>query len=99
MWGAFRGRGFDPNEVNIFFTLTLEGEVIAEADYFEFELPLDRRGEHFVYTGVSVIYYENERVEPSSGNEMTLHLTLTTRDGLVLEDERRLVPVCCENAF
>ena len=95
VWGAFTGRGFDDQDVRIQFALSLEGEVIADADYVELELPRGRAGD-FDYAGVAVIYYENERVEPSSGRQMSLALTVTTRDGLTLTDEVTLRPVCCE---
>ena len=94
VWGAFRGGLFDDQEVNILFELYLDGELIANADYFEFNLSRNNRGD-FEYTGVSVIYFDNDRVEPSSGAEMTLTLTLTTRDDERLSDEIRLTPICC----
>jgi hypothetical protein len=50
----------------------------------------------YSYAGVSVIYLENERVEPSSGNEMTLRARVIAKDGQELTDETRLVPICCE---
>jgi len=95
VWGALKGRGFLDSDISLLFTLSLDGEVIAEADYFEFELPVDRAGD-YVYPGVAVIYYENERVGPSSGREMTLSLTINTSDGQSFSDEIKLRPVCCE---
>lgn len=95
VWGALRGRGFTATDISLLFELSLNGEVIASADYFEYELPIDRSGD-YVYPGVSVIYFENERVGPSSGQEMTLHLTLSTSDGETLTDQVSLRPVCCE---
>ena len=95
VWGALRGRGFTATDISLLFELSLDGEVIASADYFEYELPVDRSGD-YVYPGVSVIYFENERVGPSSGREMTLLLTLSTSDGETLTDQVTLRPVCCE---
>jgi len=95
VWGALKGRGFLDSDISLLFELSLDGEVIAEADYFEFELPVDRAGD-YVYPGVAVIYYENERVGPSSGQEMTLSLTVNTSDGQSFSDEIRLRPICCE---
>lgn len=95
VWGALKGYGFTGTDISLLFELSLEGEIIANADYFEYELPIDRNGD-YVYTGVAVIYFENERVEPSSGHEMNLHLTVTTSDGMILEDEITLRPICCE---
>ena len=94
VWGAFRGGLFDDQEITILFELYLNGELIANADYFEFNLSRNNRGD-FEYTGVSVIYFDNDRVEPSSGSEMTLTLTVTTRQGERLSDEIRLTPICC----
>ena len=95
VWGSFKGRGFTGIDISLLFELYLEGEVIANADYFEYELPVDRSGD-YLYSGVSVIYFENERVEPSSGHEMTLTLTVTTSDEQILTDEVTLRPICCE---
>ena len=95
VWGSFKGRGFTGTDISLLFELSLEGEIIANADYFEYELPVDRSGD-YLYSGVSVIYFENERVMPSSGREMSLALTVTTSDGEVLTDEVALRPICCE---
>lgn len=95
VWGGFRGRGFPDDEVRIFFELDLDGEVIANADYTEFELPVDSTG-LFSYAAVAVIWFENDRVEPTSGNPMTLTVTVTASDGQTLSDSTRIVPICCE---
>lgn len=95
VWGGFRGRGFPDEDVRILFELELQGEVIATADYTEFELPTESSG-LYTYAGVSVIYLENERVEPSSGNEMTLRARVIAKDGQELIDQTTLVPICCE---
>lgn len=95
VWGGFIGAGFNDADVRVLYSLELDGEVIASADYTEFELPKNSRDE-FEYAGVSVIYFRNEDVEPSSGKEMTLKLEVITLDGLSLNDEAQLTPVCCE---
>ena len=95
VWGGFIGKGFDDLDVRIIYTLELNGEPLASADYLEFELPKNNRGE-FEYAGVSVIYFNNEDVEITSGYEMVLKLRVETQDGLHLSDEQTLVPRCCE---
>ncbi|MEZ4467762.1 MAG: hypothetical protein R3F43_25790 [bacterium] len=76
------------------FELVLDEEVIASADYTEFELPVDTLG-RYDYSGVSVVYLENARVELTSGMPMTLRLHLTVGD-LALDDAIGITPVCCE---
>ena len=95
VWGGFRGRGFPDDDVRIRFALDLEGETIATADYTEFALPTDSTG-LYSYAAVSVIYLENERVEPSSGSRMTLRATVESSDGQSLSDEIDVTPICCE---
>lgn len=95
VWGGFIGRGFDDADVRILYTLDLEGMPYAAADYFEFELPKNSRSE-FEYAGVSVIYFDNDDVDLTTGQEMTLKVEVVTRDGMMLRDERQLIPICCE---
>ncbi len=95
VWGGFQGGGFDDTDIAIGFSLTLDGVELAAAAYTEPDLPV-LPGGVYSYAAVAVIYHENEQVEPSSGKTMTLTTTLTTRDGLVLEDAIEVVPVCCE---
>ena len=95
VWGGFIGSGFSDTDVRIEFVLKLDGTPYAHADYLEFELPKNSQGQ-FEYAGVSVIYDRNEDVEPTSGNEMTLELKVSTQDGLILEDQVNLIPLCCE---
>ena len=95
VWGGFVGAGFNDLDVRIIYTLELSGETLAKADYTEFELPQNSTGD-FEYAGVSVIYFRNEDVDPTSGREMTLKLEVITQDGLILRDEKRLIPLCCE---
>lgn len=95
VWGGFRGRGFPDDDVRILFELELEGEVIANADYTEFELPTDSTG-LYAYAAVAVIWFSNDRVMPTSGNEMTMTVTVTASDGQMLSDMTQIVPICCE---
>lgn len=95
VWGGFQGAGFDDTDIAIGFSLTLDGVELAAAAYTEPDLPV-LPGGLFSYAAVAVIYHENDQVEPSSGKTMTLTTTLTTRDGLTLEDAIEVVPVCCE---
>ena len=95
VWGGFVGRGFDDLDVRIVYSLDLGGMPYAAADYTEFELPRNSRSE-FEYAGVSVIYFQNDDVEVTSGQEMTLKLAVITRDGFTLRDEQQLIPICCE---
>jgi hypothetical protein len=95
VWGGFIGAGFDDTDVRIVYSLELEGIPLATADYIEFELPKNHRGE-FEYAGVSVIYFENDDVERTSGLEMTLKLSVETLSGQRLIDHQTLLPRCCE---
>jgi hypothetical protein len=95
VWGGFVGAGFDDTDVRITYSLELEGIPLATADYIEFELPKNHRGE-FEYAGVSVIYFENDDVERTSGLEMTLKLSVETLNGQRLIDDQTLFPRCCE---
>ena len=95
VWGGFKGKGFDDLDVRIEYQLFLAEREYASADYLEFELPKNSRGE-FEYAGVSVIYFDNDDVELTSGSEMLLKLILTTRDGITLRDEVLVRPICCE---
>ncbi|MAD61591.1 MAG: hypothetical protein CMH49_08820 [Myxococcales bacterium] len=95
VWGAFLGEGFDDIDLRVMYSMELDGEVLARADYTEFELPKNSRGE-FEYAGVSVIYFENDDVERTSGEEFLLKLRIETRDGMSLEDQIVLRPQCCE---
>ena len=95
VWGGFVGRGFDDIDVRIVYSLDLDGTPFAAADYFEFDLPRNSRSE-FEYAGVSVIYFNNDDVERTTGQEMTLKVEVMTRDGMTLQDEQRLIPICCE---
>ena len=95
VWGGFIGQGFDDVDVRILYTLDLEGMPYAAADYFEFDLPKNSRSE-FEYAGVSVIYFDNDDVDLTTGLEMTLKVEVITRDGVTLQDERQLIPICCE---
>ena len=95
VWGAFLGEGFDDADIRILYSMELNGEVFAKADYTEFELPKNSRGE-FEYAGVAVIYFENDDVERTSGEEFILKLRIETQDGLSLEDHIALRPQCCE---
>lgn len=95
VWGGFQGAGFDDTDIAIGFSLTLDGAELAAAAYTEPDLPV-LPGGLYSYAAVAVIFHENDQVQPSSGQTMTLTTTLTTRDGLVLEDAIEVVPVCCE---
>ena len=95
VWGGFIGVGFNDVDIRVIYSLVLEGKVMATADYTEFELPKNNRGE-FEYAGVSVIYFRNEDVETTSGQLMTLKLRVETQEGAILTDEQTLVPRCCE---
>ena len=95
VWGAFQGGGFVGENVNVLFKLYLGGRHLAEADYFEYFLPVNADGQ-FEYTGVSVIYFENDDVEPTSGQQMRLTLEVKTEEGLMLNDEMEIIPICCE---
>lgn len=95
VWGAFIGEGFDDIDVRVIYTMLLNGEVLAQADYTEFELPENSRGQ-FEYAGVSVIYHSNDDVEPTSGQEFLLKLRVESRDGQSFEDEIQIRPQCCE---
>ena len=95
VWGAFLGEGFDDIDIRVIYSMELEGEALARADYTEFELPKNSKGE-FEYAGVSVIYFENDDVERTSGENFLLKLRIETRDGFSLEDQIVLRPQCCE---
>ena len=95
VWGAFLGEGFDDIDIRVIYSMELEGEALARADYTEFELPKNSKGE-FEYAGVSVIYFENDDVERTSGEDFLLKLRIETRDGFSLEDQIVLRPQCCE---
>ena len=95
VWGAFLGKGFDDVDIRILYSMELNGEVLAKADYTEFELPKNSKGE-FEYAGVAVIYFENDDVERTSGEEFILKLRIETQNGLSLEDQITLRPQCCE---
>ena len=95
VWGAFLGEGFNDVDIRVLYSMELNGEVFARADYTEFELPKNSKGE-FEYAGVAVIYFENDDVERTSGEEFILKLRIETQDGLSLEDQITLRPQCCE---
>ena len=95
VWGAFQAGGFIGENINILFKLYLGDRHLAEADYFEYFLPVNS-DDIFEYTGVSVIYFENDDVEPTSGQQMRLTLEVKTEDGIVLKDEMDVIPECCE---
>ncbi|MCB9548815.1 MAG: hypothetical protein H6706_23670 [Myxococcales bacterium] len=95
VWGGFLASGFPlEGDIRVQFDLLLDEEVIASADYTEFELPVDSMG-RYDYSGVSVVYLENARVELTSGMPMTLRLHLSVGD-LQLEDAIGITPICCE---
>lgn len=95
VWGGFRGDGFDDSDVRIVFELALGGETYARADYTEFSLPPGARG-GYDYAAVAVVYDQNSDVQTTSGEMMTLRLTVESADGQVLTDTIEIVPVCCE---
>ena len=95
VWGAFIGEGFNDLDVRVIYSMELNGEVLARADYTEFELPKNSERE-FEYAGVAVIYNDNDDVERTSDQEFVLKLRVETQDGLSLEDQIRLRPHCCE---
>ena len=98
IWGGFRGAGFDDSDVRLRFWLDLDGVSIARADYSEFGLPVDRADPTvYDYGGVAVVYDENEAVQRTSGQTMTLRVEVESLvDGQVLTDMTEVVPVCCE---
>lgn len=95
VWGGFHGEGFDDSDVRIRFELELDGETYARADYTEFGLPPGPAG-GFDYAAVAVVYDQNSDVQVTTGQVMTLRLTIEARDGQGLDDEVEVVPVCCE---
>ncbi len=98
VWGGFRGAGFDDSDVRLRFWLDLDGVSIARADYSEFGLPTDRDDPTvFDYAGVAVVYDDNDQVQLTSGQTMTLRFEVESLvDGQVLGDSIEVVPVCCE---
>jgi hypothetical protein len=95
VWGAFRAGGFLGENVTVLFKLYLEEQYLAEANYFEYFLPINSDG-LLEYTGVSVIYFNNDDVDPTSGQEMRLILEVTNEEGITLNDEITIIPECCE---
>jgi len=95
VWGGFVGAGFPADGVRILFRLRLAGDVIAEADYTEAELPTDAAGQ-YTYAGVAVVYHNNDQVQPTSGQPMTLECEVHASDGAVFSDTIAVVPTCCE---
>lgn len=95
VWGGFHGDGFDDTDVRIVFELALGGETYARADYTEFSLPPGAGG-GYDYAAVAVVYDQNSDVQTTSGEMMTLRLTVESADGQVLTDTIDVVPVCCE---
>lgn len=95
VWGGFRGDGFDDSDVRIVFELSLGGETYARADYTEFSLPPGAGG-GYDYAAVAVVYDQNSDVQTTSGETMTLRLSVESSDGQVLTDTIDVVPVCCE---
>ena len=95
VWGAFQAGGFLGENVNVLFNLYLGDRHLAQADYFEYFLPENSDGT-FEYTGVSVIYFQNEDVEPTSGQTMRLTLEVKNEEGVLLTDELEVIPECCQ---
>lgn len=95
VWGGFRGDGFADDEVRIRFELSRDGVSYAAADYTEFGLPRGRDGA-FDYAAVAVVFCDNDEVQASSGQTMTLRLAVEAADGQVLTDAIEVVPRCCE---
>ena len=93
VWGGFHGCNFDPDNLEIAFVLRdSAGVAIAGASYIDDADPV-RDG--FEYSRVTVILQDIEP-EDASGQTMTLELDVRTRDGLLLEDDIEIVPICCE---
>lgn len=94
VWGAFLAGGFPGTDSRIDFSLTVDGAELAAAHYSE---PVIRRiAGDMNYGGVSVVFADNDDVEPNSGRTMVLSLRVEDGDGTVLTDEIEVVPVCCE---
>lgn len=94
IWGALRGDHFDPDPVRMQFALYLDDQQIGGSDYSDHLIRPEPDGP-YEYGGVTVFIYDNFPPERIEGQTVRMTLTLTAGD-VVLEDERTVIPRCCE---
>jgi hypothetical protein len=94
IWGSLRGDHFNPDPVRMKFTLYLGEDVIGGSDYSD-ALRRPEADGPFEYGGVTVFIYDNFPPERIEGQNVRMTLELTA-GGLVLNDERTVIPRCCE---
>jgi hypothetical protein len=91
IWGGLIGDGFDRVNAAMAFTLTVDGEVVAERAVVDTLLSVD---DHFEYSTVQVqLFGEPEEID---GRRAVLSVEFTSLEGIELSDSVAIFLKCCE---
>jgi hypothetical protein len=94
IWGGFRGDGFNPEDIEIAYALTMDGMAVGGVTYVDYV----ERGASGFYEYSAVSVFIDDETDPLLLDGVTLRMSMriTDVDGLVLEDDIELVAACCE---
>jgi hypothetical protein len=92
LFGGFRVEGLAQRNLTIDFDIEWNGESVGGASYVD---DLIGGTSPFEYSGVAVIFDDNDVPPEVSGNPVTLSVTLRDSEGVTVSDSVEVIPRCC----